>query len=194
MSSEKKMTADMNKINADSAFNSNFGIKNNRGTKVCPHCNAVHALTAPNKCRSCGKEILTPEERKKRNSMLSMACQQRKADKIQALIDELKPLQSDLSTLTEDEWLKSCKHFKLCAICAADDIEARFMVIMPEEGGKYNRGNVLPTCTRCANRMRRKQHPFATSIARESRVAKDNDRPERVCNAIRYLIQEAQHE
>lgn len=197
MSSEKKMTADMNKINDGTAFEGNFGIKNNRGTKVCPHCKSVHSLTAPNKCRVCGKEILTAEERKKRNSMLSMATQQRKADRIQAVIDELKPLQVSLPTLTEEEWLKACKHFKRCAICEKEDIEVRFMVLRPDEGGKYNRGNVLPTCTRCANRANRsrlQQHSFADSIARGSRYAKDNDMPERVRKAILYLIEEAQHD
>lgn len=58
--------------------------------------------------------------------------------------------------MTEDEWLKNCKHFKGCAMCGKNDIQVRQYFIPRKQGGRYTRKNMLPMCPECCRHFRLK--------------------------------------
>jgi hypothetical protein len=65
-----------------------------------------------------------------------------------------------LRTLTEAEWIASCKHFGKCALCKTESIDARGLFIAYALGGRYTVWNVIPVCERCATALRFQQNPY----------------------------------
>jgi RNA polymerase subunit RPABC4/transcription elongation factor Spt4 len=71
----------------------------------------------------------------------------------QAIMSDLLESMSDVP-LSEDLWLKTCRYFEGCAICGANDIQLRHSFIPRKLGGKYVVGNIIPLCSKCANKFR----------------------------------------
>lgn len=64
------------------------------------------------------------------------------------------------STLTEEQWMEACNHFKGCAYCGADSIDARSMFITFKDGGRYTCWNIIPSCERCETARKYTENPF----------------------------------
>lgn len=65
-----------------------------------------------------------------------------------------------IEPLTESQWLEACNHFKGCAYCGADSIDARSMFIPYKDGGRYTRWNIVPSCERCETARKVTTNPF----------------------------------
>lgn len=163
-----------------------------RGVKYCQNCGKAYNLNFPNKCIECGEPIRTKAQQREIKRLSSMRHYYEKKDELLALSSELALLQIDLPVLTEAEWNKAVNHFKGCALCGAPEIDARMMLLLPSEGGRYNRGNVLPACTKCAAAVPMKG--WATSIRATLRTTGDKSVEKRFKDAVAYLKQEAMHE
>lgn len=79
----------------------------------------------------------------------------------QSYKDWLEQLKSvSTHSLTEDEWLEACQHFKGCAFCSSDSIDARQYFIPFKDGGNYTACNVVPACEQCATALKGNPNPF----------------------------------
>ena len=113
-----------------------------------------------------------------------------------AEINELNEMQKNLPLLTEEEWNKAVRHFKSCAMCPSESIDARLMLIPAKDGGKYNRGNVLPVCNKCATVRSISNWP-STMMAKQhgdGHYTRDPHAKQRLRDAVAYLKQEASHD
>ena len=79
-------------------------------------------------------------------------------ERFAAWIEQLKSITTH--TLTEDEWMESCRYFGGCSLCNSDQIDARGYFIRFEDGGKYNACNVIPICDKCATALKYQSNPF----------------------------------
>lgn len=163
-----------------------------RGVKYCPKCGTGYALQASNTCGVCGSEIRSKEEQKKRIALSARRNYHAKKDEFLGKQAEVALLQYDLPTLTEAEWQNAVRHFKSCATCGKEDIDGRMMFIRAKDGGKYNRGNVVPACKECLTKSMQKD--WATSMRVLLRDTGDKSIEVRFNNIIDYLKQEATRE
>ena len=62
--------------------------------------------------------------------------------------------------LTEEQWIKACKHFGGCAYCGNANIDVRSMFIRYKDGGRYCAWNIVPACERCETVRKSIHNPF----------------------------------
>ena len=167
-----------------------------RGVKYCQNCGAMHDLNFPNTCSVCGKPIRTEEQRRRDKVAISTAYKERLRSKHQVLYDELAELQKDLPPLTGDEWQKAVGHFKGCAFCGSPEVSARVMLVDIADGGKYNRGNIVPACDKCTCIARKRRAKRNTWVDRQLNRSdlKTTTALKYLTDAIDYLKEEAQHD
>lgn len=81
--------------------------------------------------------------------------------KLQDWLDKIKSIPLPYTTLTEEQWLKACRHFGGCAYCGKSQIDSRSMFIPFNMGGRYCAWNVIPSCERCENMRKDTSNPFS---------------------------------
>lgn len=169
-----------------------------RGIKYCQNCGTPHDLNFTNTCSVCGQPIRTEAQKNKAKAEAKKRSIQNRRAKNRVLLDELNELQKGLTPLTEAEWQKAVRHFGGCALCPTKEIEARIMLIPMKDGGKYNRGNVIPACADCANKyvIKNKLGKVDWVVTQDKRFESGIDKkaPQRLVDAINYLKEEAQHD
>lgn len=163
-----------------------------RGVKYCPKCGTGYALQASNTCGVCGSEIRTDKQRKELSRLNTRRYYYDKVEEFRSKQSDVALMQQGLPTLTEAEWQKAVSHFKGCATCGSEDIDGRMMFILPDNGGKYNRGNVLPGCKECMNKIIQKD--WAAAMRAQLRDTGDKSIEVRFNAIIDYLKQEATRE
>lgn len=150
-------------------------------TKKCSKCGWEYPISHPDRtcrfcqepfkqvpCTSCG----TPTDIEKIYHGLCRACQtmqnkqwrhNRKdnADKkYEEWLEKISTIPTPYKTLTEEQWLETCKHFGGCAYCGSMDISARSLFIPFKDGGKYCVWNVIPACEKCETAVKMIKNPF----------------------------------
>lgn len=100
----------------------------------------VEKLTSNGRCREC-KRIETQKARQKHR--------ERTKEKFTEWLERISKIPTPYSTLTEEQWMKACKHFGGCAYCGKPDIDVRSMFIPYRYGGRYCAWNIVPSCEVC---------------------------------------------
>ena len=132
---------------------------------ICSKCgqHSTDIIPATRLCRECynkrngeycKKRVRSTDDRQKSYRRWCAEADERFA----AWRDKLSKLK--VTTLTESEWLEACSYFKGCALCDSEQIDARGYFIRFEDGGKYNRCNVIPLCDKCATDLKYQSNPF----------------------------------
>ena len=154
-------------------------------TKTCKKCGWVLDIRDPHVkcpvcktrfevgiCAKCGK----PVEYYRQDRLVCRECYDtavRKPDAGRNLLkrrreiyEEIKQkmamVPKDYHRLTEAEWLETVKHFKGCALCESECVDARWYFIPFKEGGRYCAFNVIPVCDKCATKTRINHNYFLT--------------------------------
>lgn len=152
-------------------------------TKTCKKCGWVYPITHPARtcrfcrtpfengfCGSCGiytklhpynymcKTCFTTTNTRNTNEALERKSE-RQEEALSDWIDKIQAI--PLRTLTEDEWINTCNHFRKCAYCSTEYISARTFFIAYALGGRYTAWNVLPVCEKCALKHLSTGNPFA---------------------------------
>lgn len=70
------------------------------------------------------------------------------------------PTVTSTKTLTEAEWLETCRYFGGCATCGNSHVESRQYFVPFSAGGRYTVWNVFPMCADCAKHLRLISNPF----------------------------------
>lgn len=89
-------------------------------------------------------------------------------------------------TLTEEQWMKACRHFNGCAKCGDENIEARGFFISFKNGGRYCDWNIIPLCSRCAADWNIAKNPFRLAWSRDN-AARTFNRRECIKDITQYL-------
>jgi hypothetical protein len=55
-----------------------------------------------------------------------------------------------MPTLSTNEWLKTCRYFRKCAICGHGEITTQKFFVEFLRGGKYAKNNIIPICDKCS--------------------------------------------
>lgn len=108
-------------------------------------------------CRAC--ERLRRRKHEKARPDLKQASDRRSLLKARKLLQEkyeiiLETNAVAFKPLSEPQWIETCQHFGGCAICGADNIEARSFFVPFEQGGKYAVWNIFPVCGACGVKIR----------------------------------------
>lgn len=133
--------------------------------RACPIC---HTRFPDGVCYVCGRytpHIMLDNTCRPCHNRAQCAYHTRVSGKIEDQYDEwlrsIRAIKPPYKPLTTEEWLEACKHFGGCALCGAEEIQARTLFIRFTEGGKYCAWNVVPTCEKCATSLKgTKSHPF----------------------------------
>lgn len=94
-------------------------------------------------CRHCYDTVI-----RKPDAMPNV--RQRRREVYQEWLDKIKLIPKNYPTLTEEQWLKTVKHFNGCAMCGSEEVDTRQYFIPFKNGGRYCDWNVIPVCTNCA--------------------------------------------
>jgi hypothetical protein len=81
---------------------------------------------------------------------------------------KISTIPKDYPTLTEEQWMRACRHFNGCAQCGDEDIEARGFFIQFKEGGRYCDWNIIPLCQKCAADWKLSPNPFRAAWSRDN--------------------------
>lgn len=76
-------------------------------------------------------------------------------------LGKVKSLPKDYPTLTHEQWLSACRHFGGCAFCGDESIDSRAYFVPFKDGGRYCDWNIVPSCEKCAYRIKLIDNPFA---------------------------------
>lgn len=146
-------------------------------TKTCKKCGWVYPINWPGrKCRFCQEqfdEFPCPRCGKIVNKLYSGICiecsgkhheewRQQKINNAETCFSNWLAMiaKQPTKTLTEEQWMKACKHFGGCAYCGNDSIDARSLFVRFKEGGRYCAWNVIPSCERCETLRKSIHNPF----------------------------------
>lgn len=172
-------------------------------TKTCKKCGWVYPITQRgSKCKICGEpfdivvcgtcgKVVSGKDRVP-NWTMCKAChnaQEREhmkvynakrnagfVDKYNAWLDRIAKIPKTYHALSEEQWMRACRHFNGCAQCGDENIEARGFFIQFSEGGRYCDWNILPMCQRCASELKKQVNPFRMAWQRDNIGRKFNRR------------------
>lgn len=99
------------------------------------------------------------------------------------------------NTLTQEEWLRACKHFGKCAMCPSESIDARGFFLPFKMGGRYAAWNIVPVCEFCATELKKHDNIFLThnvgiAVARNNitkYVMRNNYKNDNFLRTVEYL-------
>ena len=172
-------------------------------TRVCKKCGWVYPATQPGTkcvvcgepfdeviCRTCGKLVSGKDRVPKRNQC--KACHnaeermhmikydgERDAGfeiKYKEWLARIAAVPKNYPTLTEEQWMNACRHFRGCAQCGNEAIEARGLFIAFADGGRYCDWNVVPLCDKCASEWKKCPNPFRLAWTRDNNSRSFNRR------------------
>lgn len=182
-------------------------------TKTCKKCGWVFPITQPGTkckfcytpfelvtCRVCGGVFDAADAVPGR--ALCRGCHnaeerehmvEYRAKRDQSLVDQYEDWKQRIArvpknypTLTEDQWLKACRHFGGCAKCGDESIDSRGFFITFSEGGRYCDWNIVPVCARCAAETVIQPNPFRLAMLRDN-AARSFDRRQCLDRITEYL-------
>lgn len=99
-------------------------------------------------CRECYNEVFGAPTRARQYKQAAAE----NIDSYRSWIDRIANVPNNYPTLTEEQWLDACKHFRGCAICGDMFISARAFFVPFSEGGRYCDWNIIPMCEECSVR------------------------------------------
>lgn len=182
-------------------------------TKTCKKCGWVYPSTQPGtKCRFCGEPFDTvvcrkcgamiPKEEMVGGKNLCRQCHN--AEEREHMVTyranrddafdkayadwrvRIAAVPKDYPTLTEEQWMRACRHFNGCARCGDEEIEARGFFVQFKEGGRYCDWNVIPLCSKCAGDWKLSTNPFRAAWHRDNKARAFNRR-ECIVKIVDYL-------
>lgn len=74
-----------------------------------------------------------------------------------------KVLSAPPQPMREEDWYEICAHYNSCAICSANNIDDKRLLVPVSLGGKYYNYNVFPVCAECNEQLShyyRQVNPF----------------------------------
>lgn len=116
-----------------------------------------------------------------------------RADKELAEFRDLLDKTATENFITHKHWLEVCGYFKKCAVCAENEIEAKYFLVPFKKEGKYCNYNIIPICLKCRamiDNTNIKDNPFYLKyrrIRRRVKGIKDNRFADNIIKAIEYL-------
>lgn len=182
-------------------------------TKVCKKCGWVYPITQPGKkCRVCGEPFDTVVCRKcgaivsgndrvpgvnlckschneeEREHMVKYRAKRDKAfdDAFDEWKQRIAKVPKNYPTLTDEQWMRACRHFNGCAKCGDEEIEARGFFVPFKEGGRYCDWNVIPLCQHCAADWKIATNPFKAAWRRDN-AARAFNRRDCIKKIVDYL-------
>ncbi len=148
-------------------------------TKTCKGCGWVYPKEWPGRrCSFCGTKFtdgicaVCGKYSEKLNRYRCTTCETKRynawrdahKDNAEELYQEwcnaIAMIPTPYQTLTEEQWLETCKHFGGCAYCGAEAIDVRSMFIKFDKGGRYCAWNIIPACEKCETSLNSISNPF----------------------------------
>lgn len=131
---------------------------------LCLGCNEVKHVRYGRFCTTCHSKRVkaSTTEEQARVKMVNYTLKKRTTaeNALQAWLDLT--IKIPFKSLTEDAWIRACTHFKGCALCNSESIDARAFFIAYAIGGRYTAWNVIPVCAACSKPKCRSVNPFAS--------------------------------
>ena len=151
-------------------------VSDNDPVKACPVCHTKYEkkkrTDTPGICKRCGKPYEPWSKYKRQNYCLPCyqivynkidrdnRLYQRRRDIYNEWLKKIAQVPKDYPTLTEKQWMEAVKHFGKCAICGDESIDTRGLYIPFKSGGRYCDWNVIPICSKCAQKAKSNYNYF----------------------------------
>lgn len=187
-------------------------------TKTCRKCGWVYPITQRGtKCPLCGEpfvevvcsvcgRVVSGKDRvctlmlcrdchnaRERQHMIKYTHKRnaRFDERYENWIEQIQQIPKDYPTLTEEQWLRACRHFNGCAWCGSSEIDTRSFFMDLSVGGRYCEWNIVPQCSTCSRLVSTKFNPFRTSFKRDNngRVNIYRDCVDRIVEYLQPLVQ-----
>ena len=127
-------------------------------------CRFCHEPFVGGFCNVCGEwyDVLPRRRCTKCNTVINNEWRHARIQKSAKALDDwlARIKEQPVQALTEEQWMKACRHFGGCAYCGSPEIDARSMFISFKDGGRYCAWNIIPACERCETACKVTANPF----------------------------------